>query len=207
MRLCAFGLLFIGIAGCSSVATTPVVATRPNLATAKAHASHSAFSIDGTLYTVELEQVDPSVIGAVQAYTGHKPRLLGTIAGLVSGITTPYAIAPDRHGNISVSNGYGDSSCETCTITNMRNGNTATCLRCTRLATPGRSTRSTWTGTKISTLPGVFSQDITPRITRKWRRIPTNRRVAVAQVTILRRTDHRRATPSRSRHADRRDYP
>jgi hypothetical protein len=117
MRLCAFGLLFISITGCSGVGATPVVGTRPNLATAKAHASHSAFSIAGTLYTLELTDVDPSVIGALQGYTGRKPRLLGTIAGLASGITTPYAIAPDRHGNLFVSNGYGDSSCATCTIT------------------------------------------------------------------------------------------
>ncbi|HEY1680424.1 MAG TPA: hypothetical protein VGF98_02145 [Candidatus Tumulicola sp.] len=117
MRLCAFSLLFIVMSGCSGAATTPVVAARSATAIPNGHASHSGFSIDGTLYIVELDQVDPSVIGAVQAYTGHKPRLLGTIAGLASGITTPYAIAPDRNGNIFVANGFGDSSCDTCTIT------------------------------------------------------------------------------------------
>jgi len=36
---------------------------------------------------------------------------------------------------------------------------------------------------------------------------PTDRRVAVAQVPLLRRTDYRRIASSRKRHADRRDRP
>lgn len=52
-----------------------------------------------------------------------------------------------------------------------------------------------------SNVVGVFSHDFTPRITRKRRRTPTNRRFARAQVPLLRRADRGSPAPSRGRRA------
>jgi hypothetical protein len=114
----AAGMLATLLAGCGGMTMPSSSPYAANAAIARlAGGSKPGFAIRGKLYAITQQQVYPGIAGGLQAYTGSKPRLLGSVDGPTSDITSPSAVATDRRGEVFVGNGFGDNSCQTCAIT------------------------------------------------------------------------------------------